>query len=135
VSLRRTRVALVDDDASVRRAIARLLRCAGYDVEIYATADSFLSTASPEQLDCAIVDVRMIGETGLALANILRISGITIPVILMTGDADVTLEAKAARCGAVALLSKPVAEATITSAIEAAITRRESTLAGQADSR
>lgn len=134
MSPRRVRVALVDDDASVRRALARLLRCAGYEVEVYATADSFLTTPSRERLDCAVVDVRMIGETGLALANMLRISGATIPVILMTGDADLTLEAKAARCGAFALLSKPVTEAVMLSAIEAAIAGTESAMAGQADS-
>jgi FixJ family two-component response regulator len=135
VTERPARVALVDDDASVRRALARLLRCAGYDVETYTTADSFLSTASLSGLDCALVDVRMMGETGLALANVLRISGIRIPVVLMTGDADVTLASKAARCGACALLAKPVSDASLMAAIEAAIAGKESSLAWQAGSR
>jgi FixJ family two-component response regulator len=135
VSTRKSRIALVDDDASVRRALARLLRCAGYEVETYSTADSFLTSAAADELDCALVDVRMTGETGLALANILRISGVTMPVILMTGDSDLTLGAKAARCGAFALLSKPVSESAIMDAIEAAIARGDSALAARADSR
>ncbi len=127
------RVALVDDDASVRRALARLLRCAGYEVEVYATAEAFLKSSAAKGLDCALVDVRMTGETGLALTKFLRISGITIPVILMTGDADVTLAAKAARCGAFALLSKPLTDDAIIEAIEAAVVGGESVLAGRAD--
>ena len=127
------RVALVDDDASVRRALARLLRCAGYEVEVYATAEAFLKSLATEALDCALVDVRMTGETGLALTKFLRISGITMPVILMTGDADVTLAAKASRCGAFALLSKPLTDVAIIEAIEAAVVGGESVLAGRAD--
>lgn len=130
----RTRVALVDDDASVRRALARLLRCSGYDVDTYATAESFLQRSAAESIDCALVDVRMTGETGLALTKLLRTAGITIPVILMTGDADVKLAAKAARCGAFALLSKPLNDAAIVEAIEGAVAGRGSALAGRADS-
>jgi FixJ family two-component response regulator len=124
VTNRRIRIALVDDDASVRRALARLLRAAGFDVEVYMTADSFLRCSATESLDCALVDVRMTGETGLALARFLQIAGVNMPVILMTGDVDVVLTTKAARCGASALLSKPVAETAVIAAIEAAVRER-----------
>ena len=127
------RVALVDDDASVRRALARLLRYNGYAVDTYATAESFLRDSVAEKIDCALVDVRMTGETGLALVKLLAAAGIKIPVILMTGDADVKLAAKAARCGAFALLSKPLHDAVIVEAIEAAVAGKESALAGRAD--
>ena len=131
---RRIRVALVDDDASVRRALARLLRATGYDVEVYTTADAFLRSSSTESLDCALVDVRMTGETGLALARFLQIGGVNMPVILMTGDVDMVLTAKAARCGAWALLSKPLTEAAVIAAIESAIIAKDAAMAGRAES-
>ena len=131
---RRIRVAIVDDDASVRRALDRLLRFHGYDVDTYATAEAFLRESVAETIDCALVDVRMTGETGLALAKLLRTAGIGIPVILMTGDVDMQLVVKAARCGAFALLSKPLHDAAIVEAIEAAVAGKESALAGRADS-
>ena len=130
---RRIRVALVDDDVSVRRALARLLRAAGYEVEVYTTADAFLRSSSTESVDCALVDVRMTGETGLALARFLQIGGVNMPVILMTGDVDVVLTTKAARCGACALLSKPLTEASVIAAIESAIAAKDSAMAGRAD--
>ena len=130
----RIRVAIVDDDASVRRALDRLLRFHGYDVDTYATAEAFLRESVAETVDCALVDVRMTGETGLALAKLLQTAGIRIPVILMTGDVDVKLAVKAARCGAFALLSKPLHDAAIVEAIEAAVAGKESALAGRADS-
>jgi FixJ family two-component response regulator len=129
----RTRVALVDDDMSVRRGLARLLRSAGYDVEVYMTADSFLRSAAIESLDCALVDVRMTGETGLALARFLQIAGVSMPVILMTGDVDVVLTTKAARSGASALLGKPLTETAVIDAIEAAVGARKSAAAGRRD--
>ena len=131
---RRIRVAIVDDDASVRRALERLLRCSGYAVDTYATAESFLHDSVSEGIDCALVDVRMTGETGLALTKLLRTAGIGVPVILMTGDVDAKLAVKAARCGAFALLSKPLHHTAIVEAIEAAVAGKESALAGRADS-
>lgn len=123
------RVALVDDDPSVRRALFRLLRCAGYDVEAYSSADDFLRSCAIARLDCALVDVRMPGETGFMLVKFLRASGISIPVILMTGDADVTLRAKAARCGACVLLAKPLTDTALVGAIETAVVGHASLIA------
>ena len=103
------RVALVDDDPSVRRALTRLLRSVGFEVKSYDCVKAFLRDfTAANTADCAIVDVRMPGETGLALAEFVRAAAENIPVILMTGDADATLAERAARCGAFALLGKPV---------------------------
>ncbi|RPI55100.1 MAG: response regulator [Acidobacteria bacterium] len=129
------RVALIDDDASVRRALIRLLRCAGYEVETYATAADFLGSRATARVDCALVDVRMPGETGFTLVKFLRASGIPMPVILMTGDADVTLTAKAARCGAFALLAKPLTDAALVEAIEVAVVREPPVAAKPPNSR
>ena len=127
------RVALVDDDPSVRRALARLLRSVGFEVESYDCVKAFLRDfTAANTADCAIVDVRMPEETGLALAEFVRAAKETIPVILMSGDADATLAERAARCGAFALLDKPVSESTLTDAIRAAVLGNTSGEAGRA---
>jgi len=113
-------VALIDDDLSVRRAFRRLLRYAGYDVAVFPSVSAFLKDAVPATLDCALVDVRMPGATGLALVEQLRDRGIGVPIILMTGDADAGLDQKAANLGVSALLRKPVNEAVMLDAIERA---------------
>jgi len=121
VTPRPTRIALVDDDESVRRALARLLRCAGYDVETFATGEAFLGSSSIAALDCALVDVRMPGETGLGLVSALRGAHITLPVVLMTGDAEAGLVEKAQRLGASAVLAKPLSYADVVATIDAAV--------------
>ncbi len=128
------RVALVDDDPSVRRALFRLLRCSGYDVEAYSSADDFLKGCAIARLDCALVDVRMPGETGFMLVKFLRASGISVPVILMTGDADVTLKTKAARYGACVLLAKPLTDTALVEAIETAVIGQQSVMVKPFDS-
>jgi two-component system response regulator FixJ len=130
---RRIRVALVDDDPSVRQALKRLLRCVGCDVSSYESVGMFLRDFTTDSIDCVIVDVRMPGETGLALAEFVRTAKVSIPVILMTGDVDGTLAERAVRCGAVALLSKPLNDSALIDAIEAAVPGTKSALAGRAD--
>ena len=84
-----------------------------------------------DRLDCALVDVRMPGETGLALVEALRKRGIATPVILMTGDADPGLSERVARLGAFALISKPVSDAVILEIIEDAASQRAAATAGR----
>lgn len=124
MTTRPTRIALVDDDESVRRALARLLRCVGYDVETYATGAAFLGSSSIASFDCALVDVRMPGETGLGLVSALRSARITLPVVLMTGDAEAGLVEKAQRLGASAVLAKPLSCSDVVATIETAVAGR-----------
>jgi FixJ family two-component response regulator len=134
VTTRPTRIALVDDDESVRRASARLLRCVGC-VETYATGESFLGSSSIATLDCALVDVRMPGETGLGLVSALRSARITLPVVLMTGDAEAGLVEKAQRLGASAVLAKPLSCAEVVATIETALASRAGVQANRSRSR
>jgi FixJ family two-component response regulator len=116
------RVLVVDDDVSVRRALERLLRAAGYAVETFASATEFLSRANagPECLRgpaCLVLDVRMPGQSGVDLYETLAGRGADVAVIFITGHGDVPMAEKARKAGAVDFLAKPFTEAALLAAI------------------
>jgi FixJ family two-component response regulator len=99
-------VAVVDDDASVRRALARVLRLSGYDVQIYASGQAFLLAFDAARVACVLLDIRMDGLSGFDVLE--RIRGDGVPVILITGHGDPELRHRAIEAGAVSLLDKPL---------------------------
>jgi FixJ family two-component response regulator len=102
-------IAVVDDEASVRRSLDRLLRAYGFRVQVFASADEFLERpAGLEQAACLLVDLRMAGKTGLDLVDALRTSGVPIPVIMMTGHGELSMAERAWRAGAIEFLTKPM---------------------------
>ena len=119
---RALKLAIIDDDPSVRRALARLLRSIGHHVRVFASGAEFLLHGLEEPLDCLIIDVRMPGQTGTAFADLLTAAGLRVPMILITGDVDAGLVERAGRTGAVQLLCKPVDESVILLAIAKAVT-------------
>jgi len=100
-------VFVVDDDPSVRRSLERLLRAAGHVVETFVSARQFLERGDLEAPGCLVLDVRMPGQSGLDLQQVLEAAGHRIPVIFITGHADMPLAQQAMRAGAVGLLAKP----------------------------
>jgi FixJ family two-component response regulator len=104
----RATVYLVDDDESVRRSLARLLRLSGYEVETLAGAEAFLELASPKGPACLVLDIRMPGMNGLELHR--RIAGTAreVPVVFITGHGDEAMRRQAIAGGAVDVLFKPV---------------------------
>jgi FixJ family two-component response regulator len=115
-------VAVVDDDASVRRSFQRLLRAHGFDVQTFASAEEFLARVGDEPAPaCLIVDMRMPGKTGLDLIDTLNTVGVTLPVILITGHGDETMAIQARRAGAVEFLTKPVESDILLHAIARAV--------------
>jgi two-component system response regulator FixJ len=100
-------VCVVDDDAAVRSALARMLRVAGYVVQTFAGADAFLSEYESLSIGCLILDVRMPGMDGLELHRHLEQLGSHIPVILLTAHADVPMAVDSMRRGAVDFIEKP----------------------------
>jgi two-component system response regulator FixJ len=114
----RLTVAVVDDDADVRTALARLLRSLGHDVYVFASAEAFEASASPT--DCVILDVRLPGLSGLELRDRLRARGSVPPIVFITGDGDRFLdEASAMRAPA---LHKPFNDEDLAAAISEAVT-------------
>jgi FixJ family two-component response regulator len=125
-SLRAT-VFLVDDDASVRKALTRLISAAGYDVQAFASAREFLDhlRANGERTACLVLDVRMPGLSGLDLQQELQAANAVLPVIFITGHGDIPMSVKAIKQGAVDFLPKPVKDKTLLTAIEQALDRAE----------
>jgi FixJ family two-component response regulator len=101
-------VAIVDDDASVTRAVARLLRTLGIDSDPFSTGDELLQllAATPSyRPDCIILDMQMPGLNGLEVQR--RLSGSTLPIIFMTAYDEIGVREQALAAGAVAFLRKP----------------------------
>ena len=100
-------VAVVDDDLSVRRALVRLLRTAGYHVEAFPSGDALLAQLETCHAACLILDVRMPGISGLDLPERLRASGFAIPFVFITGHGDGGMARRAMAAGALRFLTKP----------------------------
>jgi FixJ family two-component response regulator len=120
---RSPQVFIVDDDPSVRKSLARLVRSAGYDVETFASAREFLARPRDEVPSCLVLDVRMPGLTGLELQEALATSGHLFSTVFVTGYADVAAGVEAMKGGAVDFLTKPVDKRDLLAAIERAIVR------------
>jgi two-component system response regulator FixJ len=101
------RIAVVDDDASVRRGLERLLRSAGYEVDTYASVHAFLAADELDGIACLVLDVRMPGPSGLDLQTVLATEGRKIPIVFITGHGDISMAVRAMKAGAADFLSKP----------------------------
>lgn len=118
-----TTVVVVDDDASVRRGLERLLGSAGYNVESFASARDFLARGDYDRPGCLVLDVRMPGQSGLDLHRVLVESHHDIPVIFITGHGDIPMAVRAMKAGAVDFLPKPFDAQTLLDAIERALAK------------
>ena len=116
-------VHVIDDDASMRHAVCALLRSVGIEATAYASCAEFLSADLPDLPGCLLLDVRLPGTSGLDFQGQLASLGITLPVILMTGYADVPMSVKAMKAGAVDFLTKPFRDQDLLDAVAAAIER------------
>ena len=112
------RVAVVDDDPSMRTALARLLRFAQFDVQTFSSADQLLN--SPAEFKCVVIDVHLSGMTGIGLHVALRSAGRDVPVILITGH-DTPSAEEYARAAGVPYLRKPLLADDLLRAMELAI--------------
>ncbi|HVU18248.1 MAG TPA: response regulator [Candidatus Didemnitutus sp.] len=99
-------IALVDDNARVRGTYQFLLRARGFDCVSFASAEGFLQSKRRHEADCLLLDVWMPGMSGLELQRQLAADNLRIPIIILTGDPDETIEALAREAGAVRFLAK-----------------------------
>ena len=118
-------VHLIDDDEDVRRAIAFLLGTAGMAVKVYESASAFLEKCEDFESGCVVSDVRMPGIDGLELLRRLNQKGSRLPVVVMTGHADVALAVAAMKEGAVDFIEKPFSDEVLLAAIQVAFDREK----------
>jgi RNA polymerase sigma factor (sigma-70 family) len=116
---------VVDDDDSLRTALLRLLEAAGFEARGYASAGEFLLQPVPDRPGCLLLDVRMPGPSGLELQAALPDHGVSLPVVFMTGYADVPSTVRAMKAGAVDFLEKPVQRESLLAAVGHALARDE----------
>jgi FixJ family two-component response regulator len=114
-------VAIVDDDESVCEATESLMRSIGYEVACFKSAEAFLVAERLNEIQCAILDLKLKGISGLALQRHLVAANLPIPVIFITAHWDESTCARALRLGAVAFLRKPFNEAALLHALETAL--------------
>jgi two-component system, LuxR family, response regulator FixJ len=116
-------VHLIDDDDGVRQAVAFLLTTSGFAVRVYESAPAFLGALPTVQPGCIVTDVRMPEMDGLELQRQLKLRGVGLPVIVITGHGDVPLAVEAMKAGAVDFIEKPFNDEKLLSAIRVAIDR------------
>ena len=116
-------VYIVDDDEAVREATRDLLSSVGLRVECFATAQEFLRSPRPDAPACLVLDVRMPGSSGLDLQRELAQTGMSIPIIFVTGHGDVPMTVRAMKAGAIEFFTKPFRDQEFLDAIQQAIDR------------
>jgi FixJ family two-component response regulator len=114
---------LVDDDPSFLRALSRRLRAAGYQVEAFGSAEQFLSRRRAEAPGCVVLDLQIPGLGGLGLQEALAEAEEPLPVVFLTGHADVPSSVRAMKLGAVDFLTKPAQGGELLEAVQQALAR------------
>jgi RNA polymerase sigma factor (sigma-70 family) len=118
---------VVDDDASFRAAIARVLRTCGYQVSLYESASRLLENLPPQERGCILLDVQMPGLNGSQLQEVLKKMGFALPIIFLTGHGDIPMSVRAIKAGAEDFLAKPAPKKMLVEVIERALKRYDET--------
>ena len=116
-------VFVVDDDASVREAVERLVRSAGLRVEAFASAEEFLTRPKADAPSCLVLDVQLPDLSGLDLQRRMADASNDIPIVFITGHGDIPTTVRAMKAGAVVFLTKPLVEGDLLESIRHAIAR------------
>ena len=129
----KTRIAIIDDDQSIRKSLFRMLGAAGFDVVAFASASEFLAVLDTERISCAVSDLRMPGVDGLQLQKTLRARLPHLSIVFITGHGDVPAGVNAMKAGAVDFLEKPVRSGVLLEAVNRAIERSRNSLAASTE--
>ena len=126
-------VFVVDDDASVRDSLGRLISSVGFKVETFANARAFLGARRPDAPGCLVLDVRLPGLSGLDLQRELAETDAALPIVFLTGHGDIPMSVQAMKAGAVEFLTKPFRQQNLLDAIRSAIERDRTMRADRAE--
>jgi FixJ family two-component response regulator len=121
ILMTRCRIAVIDDDASVRNALRRLFRCADYDANSYGSGREFLNDLEHHMPDCLVVDIHMPEMSGIELQKQLRAHGFGLPCVMITGHDEEGSKEACLAVGASRYLRKPFDETTLLQAVDQAI--------------
>ncbi|TPK98977.1 MULTISPECIES: response regulator FixJ [unclassified Mesorhizobium] len=127
-------VHVVDDDVDVRKSLGFLLATADFAVRLYESATAFLATEPKEVEGCIVTDVRMPGIDGIEFLRQLRSRGLSVPVIVMTGHADVALAVQAMKEGAADFIEKPFDDQVLIDSLRSALSHRSQPIAAHPQS-
>ena len=111
------RVFVVDDDPSMRNALNNLLRSAGFEPQLFTSAEEFLDTDRLDSPSCLILDIQLPGLSGLELQRELSVANVSLPIIFISGYVDDTTRVRAMEAGAIACFSKPFCDRDLLHAI------------------
>jgi len=124
---------VIDDDASVRKSLSRLLRSVGHSVETFSSADEFLAREHFDGIGCILLDVQMPGLSGMDLQAKLSQAETNMPIVFITGHGDIPMSVQAMRKGAVHFLTKPLDDNDLLQAIGEAIEKDRKAKAERAE--
>jgi FixJ family two-component response regulator len=127
MSTNRPLIHIVDDDASHRTAIARVLRGCGYQVSLYESAGRMLENLPPQERGCILLDVQMPGLNGPQLQEVLTKMGFSLPIVFLTGHGDIPMSVSAIKAGAEDFLAKPAPKKMLVEVVERALKRYDET--------
>ena len=128
-------VFVVDDDVSVRESLELLIRCEGWQTEVFASARQFLARPRLVAPSCLVLDVTLPDLDGLELQRLIGVERLDMPIIFITGHGDVPMTVRAMKAGALEFLTKPLDAEVLLSAIRLAIERSQTALIQEAQMR
>ena len=128
-------VFVVDDDVSVRESLEPLIRCEGWQTEVFESAMKFLARPRLVAPSCLVLDVTLPGVDGLELQRLIGVERLDMPIIFITGHGDVPMTVRAMKAGALEFLTKPLDTDVLLSAIHLAIERSQTALTQEAQMR
>ncbi len=124
-------IVVIDDDASMRRALDNLFKSVGFAVELFASPQEFLQSERPDRPGCIVLDVRFPGRSGLDMQRDLAEAAIQLPIIFITGYGDVPMSVRAMKAGAVEFLTKPFRDQDLLDAVATALEEDRARRAGE----
>ena len=124
-------IVVIDDDASVRKALDNLFKSVGFAVELFASPQEFLQSDRPDRPGCIVLDVRFPGRSGLDMQRDLASSDVQLPIIFITGYGDVPMSVRAMKAGAVEFLTKPFRDQDLLDAVGTALEADRTRRAGE----
>jgi FixJ family two-component response regulator len=124
-------IVVIDDDASMRRALENLFKSVGFDVELFASPQEFLRAERPDRPGCIVLDVRFPGRSGLDMQHDLTQANAQLPIIFITGYGDIPMSVRAMKAGAVEFLTKPFRDQDLLDAVGTALEKDRTRRAGE----